>query len=71
MLTLVVLAIIFVGQWLEDILPITIFTLSSSDSVLPKLLTIFEDSFCLINKAVYTKQNNNFRRIHCSGKTLG
>lgn len=45
MLPLVVLAIIFVGQWLEDILPITIFTLSSSDSVLPKLLTIFEDNF--------------------------
>lgn len=43
MLLLVVLVSIFVGHWLEHILPNNYFTLSSSDSVLPELLTIFED----------------------------
>jgi len=53
----VVLAIIFVGQWLEDILPITVFTLSSSESVLPKLLTIFEDRMSYQQGSLYkTKQ---------------
>lgn len=43
MLLLVVLVSIFVGHWLEHILSNNYFTLSSSDSVLPELLTIFED----------------------------
>lgn len=42
MLPLVVLAVIIDGRWLEAVLPIIIFTLSSSHSVLPKLLTLFE-----------------------------
>lgn len=43
MLPSVVLAVMVVGRWLEAVRPVIIFTLSSSDSVLPKLLTIFED----------------------------
>lgn len=57
MLPLVVLAILFVVQWLKDILPIIIFTLSSSDSVLPKLLTLFEDRMSYQQGNLY-KTNN-------------
>lgn len=57
MLPLVVLAILFVVQWLKDILPIIIFTLSSSDSVLPKLLTLLEDRMSYQQGNLY-KTNN-------------
>lgn len=43
MLLFVVLSDIFADQWLEDKLSNDFFFFSSSDSVLPKLLIIFED----------------------------
>lgn len=72
MLPSVVLAVMVVGRWLEDVRPVIIFTLSSSDSVLPKLLTIFEDRVSYQQGNVYkTKQNNTFCRTHRSGETFG
>lgn len=47
MLLLVVFVNIFIGECLEHIPSNNYFTLSSSDFVLPELLTIFEDRmFC-------------------------
>lgn len=72
MLPLVVLAVMVVGRWLEAVRPVIIFTLSSSDSVLPKLLTIFEDRVSYQQGNLYkTKQNNTFCRTHRSGETFG